>query len=46
MFSPEKLIIGSVVALSTVYAVAQADDVVASDNQNILVIYKSETSFN
>ena len=38
MFSPEKLIIGSVVALSTVYAVAQADDVVASDNQNILLI--------
>ena len=38
MFSPEKQIIGSVVALSTVYAVAQADDVVASDNQNILVI--------
>lgn len=38
MFSPEKLIIASVVALSTVYAVAQADDVVASDNQNILLI--------
>ena len=38
MFSPGKLIIGSVVAISTVYAVAQADDVVASDNQNILLI--------